>query len=189
MSNIPRVKGQRRLDVGWEQGEIYPGSTLGLDVPYGVPFSNNPEDIEKYRERMRNWPHEGGDQIDPGTHKYIQEGIQEGEFDPSFEHVYGSGTSLPYRTGSLDVYTSDHSLGMNFDTFEGLEEAIRVLRSGGKLFVRYPIGREEAKEIREWLKTQPVTKVRLGLQPWTSDIPIEDREEEGRNWVLRFTKV
>ena len=152
----PRVKGDRRLDVGWAEFDAKPGSTLGLD-PLFIP----PE--------------------------IIQEGIDSGEFEPNFQHTIGTGTHLPYATGSIDSYTSDHSLGLYFDTFEGLEEAIRVLRPGGKLFVRFPMDREHIKEMKEWLKTQPVTKVRFRPDPWHPEDT--ERDEEGRNWVLRFTKV
>ena len=189
MANIPKVKGKYRLDIGWEEGDLYPGSTLGLDVPYAVPPSSNPQDIEEHWKIVSRGDFKDAKPSYYDTSKGIKEGIEEGEIDPSFGHVFGTGTHLPYKTGSLDAITSDHALGLQYDIYEGLSEAIRVLRPGGKLFVRRPTDREEAKEIREWLKAQPVTRVVLRPEPWRSDIPIERREEEGRNWVLRFTKV
>jgi len=157
----PRAKGKRRLDIGWgDRGEGYaqPGSTLGLDT--------GPEDIT---ERM-----------------------EAGELLPGFQQLVGTGTDLPYRTGSLDVVTSDHALGLNYDTWEGLEEAIRVLRPGGKLYVRTPLGtiehKENAREIREWLRTQPVTNVKVSKEK-TDYYETYGEEDDMPNYIIRFTKL
>tara|TARA_B100000749_G_scaffold149242_2_gene114538 strand:- start:232 stop:852 length:621 start_codon:yes stop_codon:yes gene_type:complete len=193
--NIPRVKGKRRLDIGWVEGETpWPGSTLGLDPP-GIwpPYSQRPEDLEYHKEHMY-----GREPVlpDPDLFKEIQGGIKQGEIEPSFEHVYGTGTDLPFATGSIDAIHSGNALGLNYDTFGGLEEAIRVLRSGGKLFVRFPMDSFYAKEIRNWLQEEPqasqITKASVTTETSSKDIDIDPETGErvtSYTYYIRFTKL
>jgi len=193
---IPRVKGKRRLDIGWVEGDSpSPGSTLGLDPP-GIwpPYSQRPEDIE-YHEKIILQERDIID-IAPVSFSAIQEGIEEGEIDPSFQHIHGTGTDLPFATGSIDGIHSGNALGLNYDTFGGLEEAIRVLRSGGKLFVRFPMDSWYAKEIRNWLKEEPqasqITRASVTTEPGSKDVSTDLETGERfiqHNYHIRFTKI
>ena len=52
-------------------------------------------------------------------------------------------------------------MAFEFEADEGLEEAIRVLRSGGKLAILFWSTPHEIKETRSWLKSLPIKNVRL----------------------------
>ena len=101
----------------------------------------------------------------------------------AFEEIAASGLDLPFANGTIDSVSSQHSMGMQFDLEEGLTEAIRVLRSGGKLAILTWVTTEEIEELRRWLRSQPVQNVRIRKR---------DKDEDKDNLFLygiEFTRV
>jgi len=158
--NIPDVEGTKHLDIGWSEGD-FPiiGATLGVDPGSNRKFWNfehSPEEDKEVTDFYRSI---------------------------NFEEIAASGTHLPFANGTIDSVSSQHSMGMEFDLEEGLAEAIRVLRSGGKLAVLTWVTTEEIEELRRWLRSQPVQNVRIRKR---------DKDEDTDNLFLygiEFTKV
>jgi len=167
--NIPDVEGTKHLDIGWVEGD-FPiiGATLGVD-PSSARENWNYESDPDQEKRTRD------------LHKSID-----------FEEIAATGENLPFLDGTIDSVSSQHSMGMYYDLEEGLAEAIRVLRPGGKLGVitwKAPIS---IKETRTWLRRQPVTNIRIRtvLKGEGDDHETVDGEEHISNlYGIEFTRV
>jgi len=168
---IPDVEGTKHLDVGWHEAE-YPimGATLGVDPYYSDEFMEQ----------------------NPG----ITRGIRNPLFKRiGFEEIVGSGMDLPFADGTIDSVSSQHALGYQegYDPLEdALSEAIRVLRSGGKLGVLIWQAPESMKETRRWLRQQPVKNVRIRIVDKNEGAEfqfIEDESYEAYLYGIEFTRV
>jgi len=111
-----------------------------------------------------------------------------------FEEISASGSDLPFADGTLDSVSSQHSMGYHGDysLIEGLAESVRVLRSGGKLAVLVWQAPQEIKEMRSWLKHQPVRNVRIrirGKDPDEGRILDDGETVEAHLYGIEFTRV
>lgn len=73
--------------------------------------------------------------------------------------IRGIAENLPFRSNSLDRVTSNSTIGEFADLDESILEVIRVLRFGGT--ARIITLDAEPTEVRELLRDQPVTNVRV----------------------------
>ena len=146
---IPDIEGTRHLDIGWIDSD-WPitGATLGVDPGSSqVDWTYVPT-----KEEM-------------AYHRSVTKRI-------GFEEVAASGGDLPFRDGTIDSVSSQFAMGESFDLQEGLEESIRVLRSGGKLAVLASLAPEHIREIKIWLRQQPIRNVRIRIRE--KDIETDD---------------
>ena len=168
---IPDVEGTRHLDIGWTDSD-WPivGATLGVD-----PGSSQAEWNYAPTKEERDYYQ--------GVKKRI-----------GFEEIAASGSNLPFADGSIDSVSSQHAMGQEFEIEEGLEEAIRVLRSGGKLAVLFWTDPAEISMLKSWLKHQPVRNVRI-RRPEGRRTEWEDLDEEdGKTYIhslygIEFTRI
>ncbi len=63
---------------------------------------------------------------------------QDPEFDPINVNIVSSGDDLPFKNDRLDYVLSSHVIEHFFDPIKALKEWIRVLKTGGYIFIIVP---------------------------------------------------
>lgn len=106
-----------------------------------------------------------------------------------FQEIQSSGYNLPFADGTIDSVSSQHAIGQEIDTEEGILEAIRVLRSGGKLAILFWTTPEDASIIRSWLKSLPVKNVRFRKPSRSAQWWDEEDSYLHALYALEFTKL
>jgi len=106
-----------------------------------------------------------------------------------FQEIQASGHNLPFADGTIDSVSSQHAIGQEIEIDEGLEEAIRVLRSGGKLAILFWSTPHEIKETRSWLKSLPIKNVRLRKPIRSAQWWDEEESYLHALYALEFTRV
>lgn len=152
---IPDVEGTRHLDIGWGEAEApILGASMGVDLPYNEGF-----EISANEQKIKT--------------AYLKE--------INFEQLTAEGENLPLADGTIDSVSSQFSMGDWWDLYEGLTEAIRVLRSGGKLQIVTSQLTKDIRVIRDWLKQQPVKNVKI--------TKLEKDEHNSGIYGIEFTKI
>ncbi len=102
--------------------------------------------------------------------------------------IEGVAEQLPFRSGSLNFVTSQSVLGGEADLNEGIIEAVRVLRPGGKAELRILLDEEFVPEFRELLRTLPIKNISFKTRTSRSSLRF-DPEFPDPMRLLKFTKV
>ena len=96
---------------------------------------------------------------------------------------------IPFRDESISRITSLAAMGVDTDLIESLEEAIRVLKPGGTFEISTYLWLDDARTLREFLKTQSIRN--LYMRPTSSDWKVNLEDDTGNVpvWIIKFTKL